>query len=129
MKSKLIFLSGLTAFFLLIISSQTFSSSYGGGDGKKVTVTGEVIDMQCYASGEAHGESHKECATSCIKGGAPIGLLDKDGNVTLLLKDEKNAGDYTKLVDWASQNVKVTGMMYDRGGIKSVVVATVEAAK
>jgi len=129
MKSKLVFLSAVTAFFLLIISRQTFSSSFGGDDGKKVTVTGEVVDMQCYASGGAHGDSHKECAAGCIKGGAPVGLLDKDGNVILLLKDEKDAGDYPKLADWASQNVKVTGMQYDRGGIKSVVVSTVEAAK
>ena len=129
MKSKLIFLGTVIPFFLMIIAIQAFKSSPGGDDGKKVTVTGEVVDMQCYAAAGAHGADHKECATGCIKGGAPIGLLDKDGKVLLLVKSEKDAGDYPKLVDYAAQTVTVTGTLYDRGGIKSVVVGTVQVAK
>ena len=36
------------------------------------------------ASG-AHGDGHKSCATTCIKGGGPMGVLTSDGKVYLLL--------------------------------------------
>jgi len=129
MKSKLIFLGTVISFFLMIIAVQGFKPSAGGDDGKKVSLTGEIVDMQCYTSSAAHGEDHKECATGCIKGGAPVGLLDKDGKVFLLVKNEKDAGDYSRLVDYASQTVTITGTLYNRGGINSVVVGTVQAAK
>ena len=52
MKSKLIFLSSITVFFLLIISRQTFSSSFGGDAGLTynkttnfLTVTGGGITL------------------------------------------------------------------------------------
>jgi len=129
MKSKFSSLIALTSFLFMTLTFHGFAKSNGGDDGKKTTITGEVIDMQCYTSSGAHGPDHKECGTGCIKGGAPIGLLDKDGNVTLLVKDEKSAGDFPKLVDYVSQNVKVSGTLYKRGGISSMVVTTVAEAK
>ena len=85
MKSRLLYLSAVIPFFLLIIALQGFSVHRGGDNGKKVTLTGEVVDMQCYTASGAHGSDHKECASGCIKGGAPIGLLDKDGKVYVLV--------------------------------------------
>jgi len=49
--------------------------------------------------------------------------------VFLLVKNEKDAGDYSRLVDYASQTVTITGTLYNRGGINSVVVGTVQVAK
>ena len=107
--------------FAIILISMSFSL--------KFLILFKIVDMQCYTSSAAHGEDHKECATGCIKGGAPVGLLDKDGKVFLLVKNEKDAGDYSRLVDYASQTVTITGTLYNRGGINSVVVGTVQAAK
>src|SRR5450432_3831319 len=102
MKKSATFFSAIAFALFMMTSLHSFAQSKSNDDGKKVTVTGEVLDMQCYTSVGAHGASHKECGTTCIKGGAPIGLLDKDGKVTLLVKDEKSPGDFDKLKDHAT---------------------------
>jgi len=130
MKKTISIINAVLFAFIMMISFPSLAQKAAASDqGKKTTVNGEVLDMQCYTSGGAHGADHKACAQKCIKGGAPIGLLDKDGNTILLVQDEENPGDYPKLADYAGDKVTVTGTLYNRGGMKSMVVATVAVSK
>ena len=67
------------------------------------TVTGEILDMKCYMSSGAHGDGHKECAATCVKGGAPMGILTDDEKVYLLIQDSKNAGAYNDAKNLAGE--------------------------
>jgi len=42
--------------------------------------------MKCYMTSGERGEAHKECAAMCIKGGTPMGIIDADGKVYLLIE-------------------------------------------
>lgn len=56
--------------------------------GKVVTVVGEIIDLSCYTSLGKHGTKHRDCGQKCLKNGAPIGLLAKDGTIYLVFEEE-----------------------------------------
>lgn len=84
--------------------------------GKLVTITGEVIDLSCYLQLGKHGEAHKDCAQKCMKAGNPIGLLDKDGGIHILMAEEhhprrdgKTGALRDALIEKAASIVTVTG--------------------
>ena len=72
------------------------------------TVTGEILDMECYMSSGAHGPDHKECAASCISRGEPVGILADDGKVYLLIKG-KDAAVFAEAKKHAGEMVIATG--------------------
>jgi hypothetical protein len=56
--------------------------------GKPVTVVGEIVDFSCYLQLGKHGEAHRPCGQKCVQNGQPIGLLDKDGTLYVLMPEE-----------------------------------------
>jgi len=88
----------------------------------KVTLTGEIVDMDCYMSMGAHGADHKGCAMKCIANGTPMGLLTSDGKVYVLTAPHDNQDPYNKLKKEAAATVTVTGEVYTRGGVQSLQV-------
>src|SRR5215467_2555200 len=67
------------------------------------TLQGEVLDMACYMDHGASGAKHAQCAADCIKGGSPMGLLTKDGQVYLLVENHAKKDSYANLKKWAGQ--------------------------
>ena len=99
---------------------------------KEVTVTGEVIDTKCYLTGMmgGSGEEHKQCAIDCIKGGLPVGVLEKKTNkVYVVVPKAGTKGANEELVQYAAQSVKLTGTVAEKGGQKLLVYSSVELAK
>ena len=94
--------------------------------GKAVTVTGEVVDLSCYLTHGAKGESHAKCATACINKGLPMGILTKDGKLFVFLEDHANADAYQQLKKFAAKTVTVTGIIATRNGISGIAVQKVE---
>jgi hypothetical protein len=92
------------------------------------TVTGEVLDSFCYATRDAKGKEHAQCASSCIKAGVPVAILTSDGTLYWPLRqDHKPANPlFEKL---GGENVKVTGMVYEKNNTKFIVVSAVEKTK
>ena len=104
----------------------------GGGfvqdDKTPKDVTGEVIDLNCYMSHEAHGDGHKACGVKCAKAGNPLGLLTTDGKVYLLLAGDQHepASSANKLIDKMAETATVTGKVIKRGGLEAVLVDSVK---
>lgn len=96
---------------------------------QETTLQGEVLDMVCYMSSEAHGEKHKSCALSCLKRGNPMGLLTTDGKVVLLVEDHGAAKAFEDLKAKGGDTVSVTGAMFERGGLAALQVKSSAAAK
>lgn len=106
-----------------------FAIAHEGHDhGKPVTITGEVVDTGCYLSHDGKGAGHAACAEACAKNGIPLAIVDDAGKVYLPLGlEHKNPN--TKLMPFIAKRVKVTGSEYDKGGLASIAIKTVEAAK
>ncbi len=92
------------------------------------SITGEVVDTGCYLGHEARGEKHVSCATKCIAGGMPMGLLTSDGALYLLLLNHDNPDPYNKLKEMAGKTVVVTGPVMARSGMSGIDVTKVELA-
>ena len=105
----------LASAFLLSLASPAFA--------KTETITGKVVDMNCYAKDKVNnaGIDHKmptdtkDCAINCAKKGQPLALLTSDGKVYQIagaLADNNNA----KLIAHISHTVSITGDTMDMGG-------------
>ncbi len=96
---------------------------------KRVTVTGEIVDTWCYVTEimYALGTAHFQCAVWCAVGGIPVSVLGDDGNVYVVLKIE---GDDTsvanpRIIKIQSRKVTVNGDLYERDGVKYLIVTQV----
>jgi len=91
------------------------------------TVTGEVVDVHCMMkSADNKGSDHEDCALSCAKRGAAMGIMTADGVYTI-------TGDYTqeknaKLIEFVSKKVEATGEVAEADGKMTINVASMKAA-
>ena len=92
---------------------------------KAMTIQGEVIDMACYMTKGEHGASHADCAEMCINDGLPVGILDKSGHVYLCMTANQKPAN-SLLGKYAAKQVKVTGTVYQKGGMDMLAVDKVE---
>ncbi|NKB57164.1 MAG: hypothetical protein GKS00_12615 [Alphaproteobacteria bacterium] len=93
---------------------------------ERVKITGEVIDSWCYITEimYAEGTAHHQCALWCAAGGVPVGILGDDGQVYMVLKlgqDDTSVAN-PAILRIQSHRVTVDGSLYDRDGIKYLVV-------
>jgi hypothetical protein len=85
------------------------------------TVTGQVVDLVCYARNKANtGLDHDDgraCAMACVKWeGNPVGLVTADGKLYQFAGDLV-ANNNTKAVPFLSHTVTVTGDVTDKDGM------------
>lgn len=69
------------------------------------TIEGELIDLRCYVSKGVVGEKHMKCASACVKGGDPVGVVDAKGMVYTI--GAQSAGFEAHM----AKTVRVTGMV------------------
>jgi hypothetical protein len=92
------------------------------------TVKGEVVDVQCnLKDAKNHGADHADCALSCAKKGAALGILTSDAVYTI-------TGDYTannnqKLIEFVSKKVEATGHVMEKDGKKTIHVESIKSAE
>jgi len=102
-------------------------------EGKRVSLKGELIDTWCYFSGvmggpdAVVGSAHHTCAMWCAAGGIPVGMLGEDGDVYMILKlpGEENSVGGDTFVELTNDQIEAEGMMYERDGLKYLVVSEV----
>ena len=82
--------------------------------GSEKTLTGEIIDLMCYADHKSAGEKHAECAATCIKGGGPVAILS-EGKAYLVVGDHKPMND--QLAEYAGKTITLKGKLASNGGI------------
>ena len=114
-----------------IIAAVVAGSAWAAGShmdpsGKAETISGELLDMSCYMMHEGKGPKHAKCAGACVTGGAPLGLLTKDGKVYLVVGNHDDHKPYLEAKAQAGKNAKLTGTVFTRGGLTAIVVSKVE---
>ncbi len=130
MKRFVIVLALVSAGALAAVAAHAAAAAHAAPAAPKaVTLKGEIVDMGCYLGHEAKGEKHKSCATKCIAGGMPMGLLTADNKLFLLTLDHDNADPYNQAKNLAGDQVELTGTVMERGGMRALDVTAVKAAK
>ena len=92
------------------------------------TLRGEVVDVYCRLSDEAnHGDAHADCALSCAKRGAVLGILTDDGVYTIV-------GEYTfeqnkRLIPLVARQVVATGEVSETEALRTIRIDSIELAK
>jgi hypothetical protein len=98
------------------------------GAGSDFTLTGQVIDMNCYVTMGASGAAHKQCATACAKAGVALAILGSDGNVYMPVSRKPADPQNSRLVPFAEARVKITGTHRMSSGIHTIEIKTIDAA-
>ena len=93
---------------------------------KTSKITGEVVDITCYANHGAKGEKHASCAQKCLTGGMPAGIL-ADGKLWVATMKDHSAPN-AKLAPMAGKTVTATGTEIEKNGTQIFEIDTVEAA-
>ena len=92
-----------------------------------VTLTGQVIDMNCFVTMGASGAGHKTCASACAKAGVGLAIL-VDGNVYVPVSAKPGDPQNSRLEPFAEGRVKVTGTHRMANGIHTIEIKTIAAA-
>ena len=125
--------SHLLALSLAVLAPFVTAAPAQAAEGTRIQVTGEIIDTWCYYSGvmgspdAVVGSAHHTCALWCSAGGIPVGLLAEDGTVYMVLKvgDDAQAAGGDTLLRLAAHTVEADGMLYERDGLRYIVVSDV----
>jgi hypothetical protein len=94
-------------------------------EAKEVTLSGKLVDLQCYMSGKFVGKSLEACSRACIRRGVPAALETNDGLVVLGMAKGASA----RLATHAMDAVEVTGKLYEKRGLKYLDVTSVQKLK
>lgn len=111
-----------------------FAVAQGGawaaeGAGKTMTIVGDVFDSSCLFTKNLSKPISSQCALECAAGGSPLVILGTDGMVYWPIdKDMPARGQNYKLIKFAGKTVTMTGVVYERGSSKAIVIQTIESA-
>jgi hypothetical protein len=112
------------ALFALPLRAQ--AAVAGGGD--QVTVTGQVIDVNCYTTHQLSGVQHKACATACANKGVALAILSSDGTIYMPVSSKPADPQNARLLPFVEGKVKVTGTHRMASGLHTIEIATIAAA-
>src|SRR5262245_27912442 len=96
--------------------------------GHVAKVTGEVVDVSCYLQLGKRGDAHVACGTKCLTNGQPIGLLDSDGNLYIVMAEQHHprrdgqADLKSVFIPLLAKTVTVNGMEVDMRGYRALFV-------
>ncbi len=95
-------------------------------EGEDVEFTAQVVDLSCKVVYGLTGEEHRMCAQVCADQGIPLVLLH-DGEIYLPVdKAMPGTSANEQLKPHAEQEVKVKGKVIERGGLKTIIIESVE---
>lgn len=95
----------------------------------EVTVTGLVVDTGCYMSHDTKGPKHVNCATACAKAGVPLAILDEASGTLYLPVAVNHKNQNVVLMPFIEKRVKVTGTVFEKGGMKGIGIKSVVEVK
>lgn len=104
------------------------AQGHGATAGKEVTITGQVIDLNCFTTNGASGTGHKACAQACAKAGVPYAILTSDHMIYVPVSAKPGDPQNSKLDQYAEGKVKVTGTHRHANGLHTIEIKTVAAA-
>ena len=91
------------------------------------TLEGEIVDPAGYLKDSRHGSELADHMYEAVDGGQTLALLETStGNLYLLLAEAAGEDPNELAYDVVGQSVKLTGRVYERGGLRGIVATSVE---
>ncbi len=96
--------------------------------GKPATIAGEIVDVSCYLQLGKRGEKHIDCGSKCVQNGQPIGIVDDNGKLTLVMVEEhhpRRDGQLSirdKFAALMGKQARVEGMLTETEGNAALFV-------
>jgi type 1 fimbria pilin len=113
---------------LLAICALPVAAQQPAAASNDITLTGQVIDMNCFVTMGASGAGHKTCATACAKAGVALAILSSDGNIYMPVSAKPGDPQNSRLEPFAEGRVKVTGTHRFSSGMHTIEIKTIAAA-
>ncbi len=89
------------------------------------TIAGEVVAVRCYEqTADNVGDAHVDCALSCAKRGATLGVLTDDG--LYIITGEYTGETNRRLIEFVARNVEATGEVTERAGRRTIRVRVIK---
>jgi type 1 fimbria pilin len=123
MLKRILATTAVLAFCALPLAAQGHAATAGN----EMTITGQVIDLNCNTTNGASGPSHKACAQACAKAGVPLGILS-EGTIYVPVSSKPGDPQNSKLEQYAEGKVKVTGTHRMVNGLHTIEIKTVSPA-
>jgi len=118
----------LTSAAALVLCALPLSAQAAQPAGDKVTLTGTVVDVNCYVTHQAQGAQHKACAVACANKGVGLAILTSDGTVYMPVSSKPADPQNSRMVQFAEGKVKVTGTHRLVSGLHTIEIESIEAA-
>jgi type 1 fimbria pilin len=123
MLKRILATTAVLAFCALPLAAQGHAATAGN----EMTITGQVIDLNCNTTNGASGPSHKACAQACAKAGVPLGILS-EGTIYVPVSSKPGDPQNSKLEQYAEGKVKVTCTHRMVNGLHTIEIKTVSPA-
>ena len=98
----------------------------------QVTIEGLVRDMACPIQNLDSDATHLsiKCAMDCVRGGSPLVILTKDGDLYLPISDKMpDADQRERLMPFVGKYVRASGTAFERKGTRAIVIAEIKEDK
>lgn len=98
----------------------------------KVTIEGLVRDIACPIQNHKASATdfNLECAKECAKGGSPLIILTKSGDIyTPMSTAMPDTSQNERLMPFLGKFVRVSGTVYTRNGTRAITIESIEEIK
>jgi hypothetical protein len=133
MKTKTIIQILALSVLAISMHGQTTSPDQGAdlkpNSSVKLTFHGYVRDLACLMKFNEALKPTNDCAAMCARAGSPLVIVTKDGTIYTPISDSiPDTSEREKLMPFVGSYVEVTAEMFQRSGIKAVVIQQIKKA-
>lgn len=95
-----------------------------------MTVEGLVRDIACPLQNKKSTSTSfsKECITTCLKAGSPLGILTSEGEVYVPITQSMPDMGQNALKPFVGEHVKATGKVFLRNGTHAIEISKIDRA-
>ncbi|MGA7908864.1 MAG: hypothetical protein WCA16_15755 [Candidatus Sulfotelmatobacter sp.] len=94
-----------------------------------VTISGYVRDMACLMKFNEALKPTNDCASMCARAGSPLVIVTKTGIIYIPMSAAiPDTSEREKLMPFVGSYVRITGEMFQRSGIKAIVIEQIKKA-
>jgi hypothetical protein len=97
-----------------------------------VTIEGLLRDIACPIQNLDGNATHlsMKCVLDCVRGGSPLAILTKDGDLYLPISDKMPDYDQRqKLMPFVGKYVQASGIAFERNGTHAIVITEITEMK
>jgi len=98
----------------------------------EATIEGLLRDIACPIQNLDGNATHlsMKCVQDCVRGGSPLGILTKDGQLYLPISDKMPDYDQRrKLMPFVGKYVRANGIAFERNGTRAIVITSIREMK